>query len=100
MHPTKDGRIFELVKPEIVAQIYYNDILTDLKGEPIMQNVIRYDEKGKYWEFVRSEPLVALISPRFVEDNPIRTDKSASNIKDVRVSQITELVEVPDFFLV
>ena len=68
--------------------------------EPIYQNVLRYDEKENKWVLIKPEPFVALISPRFIEGNPIREDKNVENINDVRVSQLTEMVEVPEVLAV
>ncbi len=68
--------------------------------EPIYQNVLRYDNQENKWVLVKPEPFVALISPRFIEGNPIREDKSVENINDVRVSQLTEMVQVPEVLVV
>jgi len=90
-----DGRVFHMVKPGLVGQIDYLDILTEKRGKPIYQNTLHYNEKEKKWEVLRPVQFATLISPRFVKDHPLRTDKEAINIIDVRVSQITDLVDVP-----
>jgi hypothetical protein len=99
--PTRsDGRVFQMVKPEVVAQIDYLDVLTDRNGEPIYQNVVRYNQSENTWEYVASEPFVALISPRFIQGDPIRADKQVETITDVRKSQLTEMVEIPTASLI
>jgi len=90
-----DGRVFHMVKPGIVGQIDYLDILSERRGGPIFQNTLHYNEKEDKWETLRPVQFATLISPRFVKDHPLRTDKDANDISDVRVSQITDLVDVP-----
>ena len=90
-----DGRVFHLVKPGMVAHIDYQEILTEVRGEPIHQNALRYNEKEERWERLQQVEFVKLLYPRFVSGNPIRTDKSAHKIIDVRVSQVTDVVDVP-----
>lgn len=90
-----DGRVFHMVKPGIVGQIDYLDILSERRGGPIYQNTLHFNEKEHKWEALRPVQFATLISPRFVKDHPLRTDKDANNIIDVRVSQITDLVDVP-----
>ncbi|MHA1374302.1 MAG: ATP-dependent DNA ligase [Promethearchaeota archaeon] len=90
-----DGRVFHMVKPGIVGQIDYLDLLVERRGAPIYQNSLRFNEKEQKWETLQPVQFATLISPRFVKDHPLRTDKDANNIIDVRVSQITDLVDVP-----
>jgi hypothetical protein len=94
---TRDARAMKMVKPEVVGQIAYEDIITDSGGDPIYQSCVIYDEKEKSWEVVRKVPFLALVSPRFIEEDPIRDDKNAENITDVRISQIMDLVDIPKF---
>ncbi|MHA1728626.1 MAG: hypothetical protein ACTSWY_07820 [Promethearchaeota archaeon] len=91
---TRHSRAFKMVKPEIIAQINYLDISTHhIRGEPVMQNMIKYDEEKNEWESLRPVPFMKLISPRFNMDNPIRDDKTIGS-QDVRISQVTNLVEI------
>ena len=92
---TTDGRAMKMVYPEIVGQIEYEDILTDSGGEPIYQPCLQFDEKDNSWELIRQIPFLSLIAPRFIEEDPIREDKNAGNITDVRISQIMDLVDIP-----
>jgi hypothetical protein len=94
---TRDGRAMRMVFPEIVGQIAYEDIITDNTGTPIYQPCLSFDEKTNSWELVRKVPFLKLISPRFIEEDPIRDDKNALNITDVRISQIMDVVDIPRF---
>jgi hypothetical protein len=94
---TSDARAMKMVKPEVVAQIEYEDILTDSGGISIYQPCLYYDEKENSWEIVRKVPFLSLISPRFIQEEPLREDKNAQNITDVRISQIMDLVDIPKF---
>jgi len=94
---TRDGRAMKMVFPEIVGQIEYEDILTDSGGEPIYQSCLQFIEKTNSWELVTQMPFLSLIAPRFIEEEPIREDKNAENITDVRISQIMDLVDIPKF---
>jgi hypothetical protein len=93
-YPTNDGRVYSMIKPEIIGQIEYFDIITDHDGEPIMEPSLSYNLKTKSWEMVRMMPFARLLSPHFVEGYPIREDKSAETIEDVRVRQILDLIEL------
>ena len=94
---TRDGRAMKMVYSEIVGQIEYEDILTDSGGEQIYQPCLRFDAKAQSWELIRQVPFLRLIAPRFVEEEPLRDDKNAENITDVRISQIMDLVDIPRF---
>ncbi|MFX1313741.1 MAG: hypothetical protein ACFFHD_14215, partial [Promethearchaeota archaeon] len=91
---TRDGRAMKMVYPEIVGQIEYEDILTDSGGESIYQPCLIFDEKAMSWELIRQVPFLSLIAPRFIEEEPIRDDKNAENITDVRISQLMDLVDI------
>ncbi|MFX1571786.1 MAG: hypothetical protein ACFFB0_03480 [Promethearchaeota archaeon] len=92
---TRDGRAMKMVYPEIVGQIEYEDIITDTGGEPIYQPCLSFDQKANSWEIIRQVPFLSLIAPRFIEEDPIREDKNAADIKDVRISQLMDLVDIP-----
>ncbi|MBN1801737.1 MAG: ATP-dependent DNA ligase [Candidatus Lokiarchaeota archaeon] len=91
---TRDGRAMKMVKPQLVGQLEYLDIITDHEGEPIMQPSLFFDKDNNEWKMIRLMPFVKLIHPRFIETDPIRSDKDASNIEDVRISQITDLLDI------
>ncbi|MFX1238504.1 MAG: hypothetical protein ACFE8P_12390, partial [Promethearchaeota archaeon] len=91
---TRDGRAMKMVKPHLVGQLEYLDIITDHDGESIMQPSLNFDPEKNEWEMIRLMPFVKLIHPRFIETNPIRNDKDATNIEDVRISQITDLIDI------
>ncbi|MFW9874037.1 MAG: RNA ligase family protein [Candidatus Thorarchaeota archaeon] len=94
---TSDGRAMKMVYPGVVGQIEYEDIITYSGEDPIYQPCLLFDEKTNSWELVRQVPFLSLIAPRFIEEEPIREDKNALNITDVRISQIMDLVDIPRF---
>jgi hypothetical protein len=94
-YPTRDARVYTMVKPKFVAQIKYFDIKTEHDGNPILEPSLRYNSKTNMWHMVRQMPFVTLLSPTFIEGDPIRYDKSPEEIMDVRVKQILDLVDVP-----
>ncbi|MHA1518787.1 MAG: ATP-dependent DNA ligase [Promethearchaeota archaeon] len=91
--PSRDGRTFRMVKPELVAEILYMDIIADRRGEPIKQLSIKYSEHSQEWSMVRPLPFVRLLSPRF-SNQMLREDKTTA-VNDVRVAQLLDLVELP-----
>ncbi len=94
---TRDGRAMKMVKPSLLGKIEYFDILSDHDGEPIMQPSLKFDEKKNQWEMIRPMPFVKLIHPRFIQEEPIREDKDVKNIDDVRIHQITDLLDIQTF---
>jgi hypothetical protein len=97
MYPTHDGRIYTMVKPKLVAQLKYYDIKTEHDGEPILEPSIHYNIKTNTWEMVRQMPFARILSATFVEGQPIRNDKTAEDITDVRIKQILDLVAIPRY---
>lgn len=89
---TRDGRAFNLVKPRLVSEIKYMDLIIDRRGELVKQHCLKFDEIKKQWKLLRMEEFPKLYAPRFSE-TPIREDKSPSRIKDVRINQITDLID-------
>ena len=79
----------------MVAHIDYQELITEVRGEPVKQNALRYNEKEERWERLQRIEFVKLLYPRFVSKIPIREDKNAKNILDVRVSQVTDVVDIP-----
>jgi len=97
MYPTRDGRIYTMVKPKLVAQLKYYDIKTEHGGEPILEPSVRYNAKTNSWEMVKQMPFARIMSATFLEGQPIRNDKSAEDISDVRIKQILDLVAIPRY---
>jgi hypothetical protein len=93
-YPTKsDGRSYHLINPTIVMEIYFLDLITDNRGKRIKQNCVVYNENEKEWRIIDRRDFPKLISPRFPNE-PIREDKSPESIRDVRISQITDLIDM------
>jgi hypothetical protein len=89
---TSDGRAFNLVNPRVVSEIKYMDLIIDRRGELIKQHCLNFNETKKQWKLLKMEVFPKLYAPRFSK-TPIREDKSPSRIKDVRISQITDLID-------
>ncbi len=91
---TTDGRSFRMVKPEIVVEVEYLDIITHTsQGEEILQTALSFNPDSNTWDILRPTPFVSLNSPRFSEAHAIRDDKTPS-IEDIRISQVTDFVDV------
>ena len=91
---TTDGRSFRMVKPELVVEIDYLDIITQSsQGLELQQTALTYDGKTNTWDILRSVPFVSLISPRFSATHSIREDKTPTP-ENVRVTQVTDLVDL------
>ena len=89
---TTDGRAFHLLKPRLVAEIKYMDLIIDRRGELIKQHCLKFDDTKNQWKLLKMEEFPKLYAPRFSETR-IREDKSPSRIKDVRINQITDLID-------
>ncbi len=82
---------YRMVRPEWVIEISVLDVIAQsTRGTPITKMVLDWNEKEEKYEIVRRLPMVGLISPQFVRK---RDDKSV-NRHDLRVQQITDIVEV------
>jgi len=88
---TSDGRAFRLVKPELVGNIEYLDIITETNNRPIMQNVLLYNDEENSWRSINVVPFASLISPHFAAGNPFRTDKTPLP-SEVRTEQVSDVV--------
>jgi hypothetical protein len=96
-----DGVAYQMVWPRHIIEISVLDLLTqNTRGAPVTSMVLDWecahrDEDADYgvgaWRIVRRLPLAAMISPQFVRR---REDKQVNPI-DVRLAQITSLVDVP-----
>ena len=82
---------YEMIKPGPVIEITCLDMIAErARGGPVKRMVLDWDGK-RYRALVRM-PLVSVISPQFIR---IRDDKEAV-VDDVNISQVTDLVTVPE----
>lgn len=82
---------YEMIRPGPVIEISCLDLIVErARGGPVKRMVLDWDGKG-YKAAIRM-PLVSVISPQFIR---IRDDKEAL-IDDVNISQVSDLVDVPD----
>jgi hypothetical protein len=87
-----DQVAYHMVRPELVIEVSVLDLLSQTtRGMPINRMVLEWNAGEKRYGIVRRLPLVGLISPQFVRR---REDKSF-NANDVRLSQVTDLVDIP-----
>lgn len=83
---------YEMTAPGPVIEISCLDMISESsKGGPVNRMVLDWD--GIRYSALSRMPLVSVISPQFVR---MRDDKDA-NIEDVNISQVSDLVNVPDF---
>lgn len=88
---SSDYVAYEMIAPGPVIEISCLDLISEnTRGTPINRMVLDWNDE-RYAPLKRM-PLVSVISPQFVR---IRDDKEA-NIEDVNISQIANLVNVPD----
>ena len=86
-----DGVAFHIVHPEIVIEVGCNDIMTEnTYGKALLNPLVRFD--GGRYSLYNTVPGVRFISP-MVER--IREDKTV-NADDIRFSQISDLVYLPE----
>lgn len=91
---TADGRAFRMVKPVLVAEIEFLELVAmTYDDKPVYQNTLVFDDGAGKWEVLRPLPFPKMISPRFVKDHPFREDKTTS-VHDVRVAQVDGLVDM------
>ena len=87
-----DHVAYQMVRPEWVIEISCLDIISqNTRGGTINRMVLRYDTGKSCYEVVRRMPLVSVISPQFIR---IREDKKASNVEDIRIAQLTDVVPI------
>ena len=80
---------FEMIRPELVAEVSCIDFLTQDGGRPVAKMGLAFDpERG--WLTLDPRPSVNFIAPVFLR---LREDKSVVP-HDVRLSQLTDLVEL------
>jgi hypothetical protein len=87
-----DHVAYQMVTPDTVVELSCIDLVFETsRGGPVNRMVLSWNGDADRFEVVRRLPLASIISPRFVR---IRDDKSARP-EDVRINQISDLVEVP-----
>ncbi len=87
-----DRVAYQMIRPKLVAEISCLDLVSQTtRGGTIDRMVLNWNEDEQKWETIRRLPLVSVISPQFIR---FREDKQV-NSKDIRMSQLTGLVEIP-----
>ncbi len=83
---------YQMVKPEWVIEISCLDLISQTtRGGHVNRMVIEYDQASETgYKVVRRLPLATVISPQFVR----RRDDKSSHPGDVRISQVSDRVEV------
>ena len=88
-----DQVAYRMVRPEMVVEISVLDMIShSTRGAPMNKMALHWDAGEKKYKIVRRLPLVALISPQFVR----RRDDKQFNAVDIRIQQVTHLVDVPN----
>lgn len=86
-----DQVAYHMVRPEWVIEISVLDLIAQTtRGQPINKMALNWNAAGSRYEIVRRLPLVGMISPQFVR----RRDDKAVNRTDIRLQQVTDIVEV------
>ena len=87
-----DHVAYQMVEPQWVIEMTCLDLISQTtNGGPIMRMALDWDRRSHAYNVVRRLPLASVISPQFVR---LRDDKTVSPL-DVRIRQVTDLVEVP-----
>ncbi len=88
-----DHVAYQMVEPQWVIEISCLDLISQTtRGAPINRMVLDFSSNGgNGYHVVRRLPLATVISPQFIRR---REDKSVRP-QDVRIDQITSIVEVP-----
>ena len=82
---------YEMIKPGPVIEISCLDMIVErARGGPVKRMVLDWD--GKRYSALTRMPLVSVISPQYIR---MRDDKEAVT-DDVNISQVTDLVDVPE----
>jgi ATP-dependent DNA ligase len=88
-----DRVAYQMIRPGLVAEIECLDLVSRTsRDNTIDRMVLEWNDKEARWEGVRSMPLCSILSPQFKR---FRDDKQAT-AQDVRMSQLSDLVEIPD----
>lgn len=84
---------YQMVEPGIVIEIECLDLIARTsRGNTIDRMVLEWNADKSAWEGIRRLPLCSILSPQFVR---IREDKQA-DVDDVRLSQFTDIIDIPD----
>lgn len=87
-----DHVAYRMVEPNWVIEISCLDMISqNTRGGSVDRMVLNYNADERRYEVVRRMPLVSVISPQFIR---IRDDKSF-DATDARISQVSDLVDVP-----
>jgi hypothetical protein len=87
-----DQVAYHMVKPEVIIEISVLDMFSQsTRGASIKKMVLQYDPVKQHYGIVRLLPMVGLISPQYVR----RRDDKKVNTQDLRMQQVTDIVEVP-----
>ena len=82
---------YEMIRPGPVIEISCLDMIVErARGGPVNRMVLDWD--GKRYTALTRMPLVSVISPQYIR---MRDDKEAIP-EDVSISQVTDLVDVPE----
>ncbi len=93
-HEVNSSRVaYQMIEPGLVVEIECLDLVAmTSRGNPIDKMVLEWNAEDKRWEGLRRLPLCSIISPQFIR---FRDDKTA-NKDDARLSQLTDIVDIPD----
>ena len=86
-----DQVAYRMVRPELIIEISVLEMIPQTtRGVPIKTMVVYWNRDKRRYEVVRRMPLVSLTSPQFVR----RREDKGVNPTDVRIRQVSDLVEV------
>lgn len=93
-HEVNSARVaYQMLEPGLVIEISCLDLVaTTSRGNPIDKMVLEWDDNEHRWDGIRRLPLCSVISPQFIR---FRDDKEA-NKDDVRLSQLTDIINIPE----
>lgn len=87
-----DHVAYRMVEPKYIIEISCLDLIVETTRQATVDKIVlNWNPGQKRYEVLRRMPLANVISPQFVK---FREDKSV-NPQDLRIEQITGLVEVP-----
>jgi hypothetical protein len=86
-----DQVAYHMVRPEWIVEISILDLISQTtRGSSINKMTLNWNSVEQRYQIIRRLPLVGLLSPQFVRR---REDKTVNSF-DVRMQQITDIVEV------
>ncbi len=87
-----DHVAYRMVEPSWVVEISCLDLVShNVRGNTVNRMAIEWDTEKRCYFPLRKLPLVSIISPQFIR----RREDKKPQLPDVRIEQITELVNVP-----